>query len=146
MGTIARVVNKIHYGDYCYIFIENFPQKFSPCMILHTHQKMFNAYPKFPHTPNCAKCATVDLFSGTIVFRGDIFSEEFLSRGSFFQELFSGIPITYDLIRAVTILYFSNLPQLIIYTVNNLIVILFFISYYILVRKCRNFFKTKIIK
>ena len=37
MGKIARGVNKIHitvlYGNYCYIFIENFPQKFSPCCI-----------------------------------------------------------------------------------------------------------------
>ena len=35
MGKIARGVNKIHitmlYGNYCYIFMENFPRKFSPC-------------------------------------------------------------------------------------------------------------------
>ena len=35
MGKIVEGVNKIHftmlYGNYCYIFIENFPQKFSPC-------------------------------------------------------------------------------------------------------------------
>ena len=34
MGKIARGVNKIHitmlYGNYCYIFIENFRQKFAP--------------------------------------------------------------------------------------------------------------------
>ena len=36
MGKIAKGVNKIHftilYGNYCYIFIENFPWKFSPCI------------------------------------------------------------------------------------------------------------------
>ena len=35
MGKIARSINKINFtmlhGSYCYIFIENFPQKFSPC-------------------------------------------------------------------------------------------------------------------
>ena len=35
MGKIAKGVKKIHftmlYGNYCYIFIENFPKKFSPC-------------------------------------------------------------------------------------------------------------------
>ena len=35
MGKIAKGVNKINctmlYGNYCYIIIENFPQKFSPC-------------------------------------------------------------------------------------------------------------------
>ena len=37
MGKIAKGANKIHftmlYGNYCYIFIENFPQKFSPCTL-----------------------------------------------------------------------------------------------------------------
>ena len=37
MEKIAKGVNKINftilYGNYCYIFIENFPQKFSPCTI-----------------------------------------------------------------------------------------------------------------
>ena len=37
MGKIAKGVNEIHftmlYGNYCYIFIENFPQKFSPCSL-----------------------------------------------------------------------------------------------------------------
>ena len=37
MGKNAKAVNKIHftmlYGNYCYIFIENFPQKFSPCRL-----------------------------------------------------------------------------------------------------------------
>ena len=35
MGKIAKGVNKMHftmlYGNYCYIFIENIPKKFSPC-------------------------------------------------------------------------------------------------------------------
>ena len=35
MGKIAKGVNKINfamlYGNYCYIIIENFPQKFSSC-------------------------------------------------------------------------------------------------------------------
>ena len=35
MGKIAKGVKKINftvlYGNYCYIIIENFPQKFSPC-------------------------------------------------------------------------------------------------------------------
>ena len=35
MGKIAKGVNKINftmlYGNYCYIIIDNFPQKFSPC-------------------------------------------------------------------------------------------------------------------
>ena len=39
MGKIAEGVNKINftmlYGNYCYIIIENFPQKFSPCMQLY---------------------------------------------------------------------------------------------------------------
>ena len=34
MGKIAKGANKINftmlYGNYCYIIIENFPQKFSP--------------------------------------------------------------------------------------------------------------------
>ena len=34
MGKIAKGVNKIHftmlYGNYCYIFIDNFPKKFFP--------------------------------------------------------------------------------------------------------------------
>ena len=38
MGKIANGVNKIYftmlYGNYCYIFIENFPQKFSPCRMM----------------------------------------------------------------------------------------------------------------
>ena len=37
MGKIANGVNKINftmlYGNYCYIIIENFPQKFSPCRL-----------------------------------------------------------------------------------------------------------------
>ena len=37
MGKIAKGVSKIHstmlYGNYCYIFIENFPQKFSSCSV-----------------------------------------------------------------------------------------------------------------
>ena len=37
MGKIAKGVNKINftmmYGNYCYIFIENLPQKFSPCTV-----------------------------------------------------------------------------------------------------------------
>ena len=37
MGKIAKGVNKINftmlYGNYCYIFIKNFPQKFSPCSV-----------------------------------------------------------------------------------------------------------------
>ena len=37
MGKIAKGVNKINftmlYGNYCYLFIENFPQKVSPCTI-----------------------------------------------------------------------------------------------------------------
>ena len=40
MGKIAKGVNKIHftmlYGDYCYIIIENFPQKFSSCKFVST--------------------------------------------------------------------------------------------------------------
>ena len=42
MGKIAKGAKKIYftmlYGNYCYIFVENFPQKFSPCtplLILH---------------------------------------------------------------------------------------------------------------
>ena len=35
MGKIAKSVNKIYftmlYRNYCYIFLENFPQKFSSC-------------------------------------------------------------------------------------------------------------------
>ena len=35
MGKIAKGVNKINftmlYGNYCYIIMEIFPQKFSPC-------------------------------------------------------------------------------------------------------------------
>ena len=35
MGKIAKGVNKINFtmlcGNYCYIIIENFPQKFSRC-------------------------------------------------------------------------------------------------------------------
>ena len=35
MVKIAKGVNKINftmlYGNYCYIIIENFPKKFSPC-------------------------------------------------------------------------------------------------------------------
>ena len=31
------------YGNYCYIFIENFPQKFSPCRFAHIDAKL-NAY------------------------------------------------------------------------------------------------------
>ena len=35
MGKTAKGVNKINftmlYGNYCYIIIENFPKKFSPC-------------------------------------------------------------------------------------------------------------------
>ena len=37
IGKIAMGVNKISftmlYGNYCYIIIENFPKKFSPCII-----------------------------------------------------------------------------------------------------------------
>ena len=40
MGKIAKGVNKVHftmlYHNYCYIFIENFRQKFSPCAVLAT--------------------------------------------------------------------------------------------------------------
>ena len=39
MGKIAKGVKQMHftmlYGNYCYIFIENFPNKFSPCMLTH---------------------------------------------------------------------------------------------------------------
>ena len=39
MGKIAKGVNKMHftilYGNYCYIFIENSHQKFSPCRAFH---------------------------------------------------------------------------------------------------------------
>ena len=38
MGKIAKGVNKISftmlYGNYCYIIIDNFSQKFSPCSVL----------------------------------------------------------------------------------------------------------------
>ena len=38
MGKIAKGVNKINftvlYGNYYYIIIENFPKKFSPCILL----------------------------------------------------------------------------------------------------------------
>ena len=41
MEKSARCANKIHftilYGNYCYIFIENLPQKFSPCSIGVSH-------------------------------------------------------------------------------------------------------------
>ena len=40
MGKIAKGVNKINftilYGHYCYINIENFSQKFSPCVFRHS--------------------------------------------------------------------------------------------------------------
>ena len=36
MGKVAKGFNKMHftmlYGNYCYIFMENFSQKFSPCI------------------------------------------------------------------------------------------------------------------
>ena len=48
MGKIAKGINKIYftmlYGNYCYIFIENFPQKFSPCInrsYIHTFLQSF---------------------------------------------------------------------------------------------------------
>ena len=37
VGKIAKGVNQMHftmlYADYCYIFIENFPQQFSSCTV-----------------------------------------------------------------------------------------------------------------
>ena len=37
MGKLAKGVNEINftmlYGNYCYIIIENFPQKFFPCRL-----------------------------------------------------------------------------------------------------------------
>ena len=37
MGKIAKGVDKIKftmlYGNYCYIITENFPKKFSPCIL-----------------------------------------------------------------------------------------------------------------
>ena len=37
MGKIAKGVNETYftvlYGNYCYIYIENFPQEFSLCMV-----------------------------------------------------------------------------------------------------------------
>ena len=35
------------YGNYCYIFIENFPQKFSPCGTSIVHPRIFYGYPVF---------------------------------------------------------------------------------------------------
>ena len=48
MGKIANEDNKIYvnmlYGNYCYIFIENFPQKFSPCKLDGDHCKSDGDY------------------------------------------------------------------------------------------------------
>ena len=46
MGKIAKCVNKINftmlYGNYCYIIIENLPQKFSPCSLVFKNVKLVN--------------------------------------------------------------------------------------------------------
>ena len=44
MEKIAKGVNNINfamlYGNYCFIIIENFPQKFSPCVETRNFQKL----------------------------------------------------------------------------------------------------------
>ena len=55
MGKIAEGIEKINFtmlhGTYCYIFIEKFPQKFSPCTVfLSFASSMDENMKKWPQT------------------------------------------------------------------------------------------------
>ena len=71
MGKIAKGVTKINftmlYGNYCYIIIENFPQKFSPCTIIfNTASTMTNL--SLNSQNQLFSCSGIGLLIGFLVF------------------------------------------------------------------------------